>query len=302
MAVILALFVVLVLAAPSSATWSIVAVDEDTGEVGVAMASCVPASVLGNEGQVLVPVLLAPGVAVGAVQGIADPSLIELAGAELLDRSDPKVIVETLLEQDDLASARQYGFVSLVHRNTATADASSSVPGVVQYTGPDVEPSAGQRAEEGVAVQGGLLSSTEVLDASMMAFTRSREAGSDLATALAEGLSGGARVGGDRRCGAQSALFAQLVVARAFDDGAAPETLLTVIVDEGDGQNPVFLLEEALVEGQTGWLRLGRSPQRGVPKRGVLAVGIGLGLASMLVLWRGMGSPSARRSPQDSLS
>ncbi len=57
-----------VLASPAEATWSIVATDAETDEVGAVIASCVPVEILGRVEEPLVPIVVVPGVAIGVTQ------------------------------------------------------------------------------------------------------------------------------------------------------------------------------------------------------------------------------------------
>ncbi|MDH3295938.1 MAG: DUF1028 domain-containing protein, partial [Acidimicrobiia bacterium] len=127
---------VLVLARPADATWSLVAVDPATGEVGVAMASCGAAAALGDADETLAPMVLAPGNGAGVVQGTVRPSAIEemetLLAAGTFSASG---IVQTLVEaeeDDSLSAVRQYAVVVLddssgqagLHSGDETAPAS----------------------------------------------------------------------------------------------------------------------------------------------------------------------------------
>ena len=140
-----------------------------------------------------------------------------------------------------------------------------------------------------------LLADPAVVSRSLAAFDRATADGLGLEQALVEALSAGSAAGGDRRCDGQTALFAHLAVADPGDDPFRPSTLLTITVDEGDGQNPVSLLGEALAEGRSGWVDAGLRDPTGVPRLAVMAVGAALAVAAVLVFRKGMGSPSARR-------
>lgn len=276
----------LVLAGPAEATWSIVGVDSQTGEVGAAIASCVPGEVLGEPAEPLVPVVLVPGVAAAVTQGqlnIAAPARIN----ELVDAgAEPAAIIADLIgdDFDELASLRQH----------AVARLPSSV---AAHTGGESSPEALDRQGEGVSVQGNLLAATTVVTDSLSTFGRVRENGGDLAEALVEALLAGSAAGGDRRCGDQTALFAQVVVARPGDDRARPSTLITVTVDENDGQNPVQLLADAYRSGRRGAIDAGRSTDATGPwfRIAVFAVVGVMVAAGGLALARGMGSIRARR-------
>jgi uncharacterized Ntn-hydrolase superfamily protein len=283
---------IVVSASPAEATWSIVGADAETGEVGAAIASCVSVEILGRTDEPLVPLVVIPGVAAGVSQAElnldAPPRMRELvaAGASAAE------IIDDLTgpDFDEVASLRQHAIVRF-----------PAAPGgeveVAAVTGADNLPEALDRSGEGVSVQGNLLVDPGVVDDALAHYQDTMEGGADLATALVEGLLAGSQAGGDRRCGDQTALFAQLVVARPTDDPTAPTLLLTVRVDDGDGQNPVVTLAEAHRSGQNGFIDAGTAE----PGAGGLARMVVLGLSAVMVLialvalWRGSGSVSARR-------
>ena len=280
---------------PVPATWSIIAVDPETGLVGAAMASCVPASVLGDPDQALVPVVLVPGVGAGITQGTIEPTapprLRELLGLG----AGAEEVVLGLTEDDDQLVARQYA--------AAVIDAEGPER-VATFTGSEVEGAsgavatsrAGAAGTERVAAIGVLLDDAAAVDQAVAAYEAGRAEGRSLDRALADALVAGSEAGGDRRCPAeQTALFGHLAVAEPDDDPLRPSLLLTVTVDEGDGQNPVELLDRALDEGRTGWIDAGQRDPAGVPRAAVLTVGVLLTVAAVVVLRRGMGRPSARR-------
>lgn len=274
-------------AQPASATWSIVAVDDERGEVGVAMASCIQAGVLGEPDQPLVPVVLIPGVAAAVAQGTIDPESPLGLRQLLTDGADARLAIDTLLEIDEQPAVRQFGAV--------VADPGDGTGSVAAFTGQDAEPERGDRTGDRVSVQGVLLADQAVLDRSLGAFIDARDEGFSLEQALVQGLMAGSRAGGDRRCDEQTALFAHVVVAEPGDDPTEPSVLVTVTVDEGDGQNPVPELAAALADGRRGWIDIGTNDPFVVPRVVVLAVGTILAVAAYVTIRRGMGSPAKRR-------
>ena len=265
------------------------AVDDETGEVGVALASCVTAGVLGEPDMVLVPAVLVPGRAAGISQGTLDLDAPEAMRNLLEEGVGPVEVVQALTapDFDDQPELRQYGVVAIPEPGSPFETASHGGDGL----GPDT----GSAQGAGVAVQGLFLTDSRVADRALDEFIDVRGDGGDLATALAAGLAAGSAAGGDRRCDDQTALFAHLAVATPDDDPLRPAVLLTVTVDEGDGRNPVPMLVEALDEGRRGWIDRGANRAVGIPRVAVLAVGAVLAIAAVTVLRIGMGTPSARR-------
>jgi len=284
---------------PAAATWSIVAVEPGTGRVGAVMASCVPSGVLGDSDRTLVPIVLVPGSGAAVAQGTINPESPVGLRQLLTDGATPREAIDALLEIDDQPTARQFGVVSIDSLTEASAAA---------FTGEDVQPDRGDRTVSGsstaeggqavpiaASVQGVLLADQAVLDESLAALNRSFAAERTFEQALVDGLVAGSEAGGDRRCGEQTALFAHLAVADPGDDPTRPSILLTVTVDEGDGQNPVPELARALDDGRTGWIDIGLDDPLGIPRLAVVAFGVLLAVAAFVVIRKGMGSPAARR-------
>lgn len=279
------LALILLLAAPAGATWSVVAVDPETGEVGAALASCVPPSILGRPDTPLVPIVLVPGEGAAVTQGelnLAAPDrIIELVKAG----ATPAQIVDDLVrpEFDPAAPTRQHAVVSTA--------------GAAAYSGTELSPEALDRQSAAVSAQGNLLVSDEVVASALTGFEDSRAGGADLRDALVAGLVAGSGQGGDRRCPDQTALFAQLAVARPGDEPDHPTTLVTVTVDQGDGQNPVTLLAEAVTQGRSGLIEAGtgRSGLGRLVQIGALLAATAMAAGGVVLLRRGLGSTRARR-------
>ncbi|MGH1491384.1 MAG: DUF1028 domain-containing protein [Acidimicrobiales bacterium] len=288
--------VLLTLATPASATWSIVAVEPETGRVGAVMASCVPAGLLGEPDQVLVPLVLVPGQAAAVAQGSINPDAPAGLRQLLLDGADPQLAIDSLLEIDDLSTARQYAVVVIGQRdpNDGTG-AELSGQTSATYTGIDAEAERSGVIGVTAAAQGVLLADEAISESSLRAFEQAISAGRSFEQALVDGLVAGSELGGDRRCDEQTALFAHLAVAGPADDPQRPGVLLTVTVDEGDGQNPVPLLADALGEGRSGWVDAGLNDPVGIPRVAVMAVGTILAIAAFFTIRKGLGSPAARR-------
>jgi uncharacterized Ntn-hydrolase superfamily protein/catechol 2,3-dioxygenase-like lactoylglutathione lyase family enzyme len=178
-------------------TFSIVAFDEATGDLGVAVATRVLA--VGR----VVPWARA-GVGAIATQAAANitygPRGLELFG----DGLAPEEAIARLTGDDPEAAARQVGGVDGQGR-------------AATFTGAACQPWAGGRTGRHYACQGNILAGEAVVDAMAAAFERAR---GDLGVRLLSALTAGEFAGGDRR-GKQSA--ALLVVREkggfsGFDD------------------------------------------------------------------------------------
>ncbi len=172
------------------ATYSIVARDEKTGEMGVAVQShyfSVGPIVAWGEA----------GVGVVATQSAVDPAYGP-RGLELMrDGTSAKAALKQLLAQDPDISGRQ----------VAMLDANGSVDA---YTGPKSIYAAGHLVGDQVSVQANLMEKETVWPAMLEAYERAKSAGDDLTERLLAALDAAEGEGGDIR-GKQSAAI--LVVA-----------------------------------------------------------------------------------------
>jgi uncharacterized Ntn-hydrolase superfamily protein len=176
-------------APPSPSTFSIVAADPESGEVGVAVASR-----FFSVGSV-VPFAKA-GVGAVATQSFANTTYGP-RGLELLERGvTADEVVRVLTRGDDDREKRQLGVVAA---NGAAAT----------YTGPKCNSWAGGRSGPNYAVQGNILAGEAVVAGMERAFLESK--GKTLAERLYAAIVAGDKAGGDAR-GRQSMA---LLVARA---------------------------------------------------------------------------------------
>jgi len=119
---------------------------------------------------------------------------------------------------------QQYAVVTFDHLNAPAS-----------FTGSGAAPYAGALAGEGISVQGNILASKEVLQASLDAIQAARREKLPLYETLIRALEAGSAAGGDTRCGEQRATSAFVKVARADDSVWNPYLNLVVHgVDRGD--------------------------------------------------------------------
>lgn len=222
----------LLIGPPHPSTFSIVAADPATGEVGVAVASRFFA--VGS----VVPFAKA-GVGAVATQSFANTGYGP-RGLDLLEKGlAADEVVRVLTRSDEDRDRRQLGVVS------ANGDAAT-------YSGAACNPWAGGRHGPGYAVQGNILTGEEVVAAMEKAFLDAR--GKPLAERLYAAIVAGDAKGGDSR-GRQSAA---LVVARARGGyGGFTDRAIDLRVD--DHADPIVelgrLLQLALVNDSwnRGW-------------------------------------------------
>ena len=195
-AVLVAVFATVLVAGRAEATWSIVGVDAATGEVGVAVASCVGFEVT------VVPVLV-PGI--GAAASQADIS--KGSGDRLVDARESQAsaqeVIDAVVADDDRPGDRQFGVVVIDGGGAA-------------WTGADnlAVATDDRNADMTSAAQGNILVAADVVDETLAAFDA---ADGELADRLLAGLLAGADAGGDSRCGEQTATAAALLVAAPTD-------------------------------------------------------------------------------------
>jgi uncharacterized Ntn-hydrolase superfamily protein len=162
-------------------TFSIAAVDPETGESGVAVTTRV--ACVGNG----VPWVRA---GVGAVATQAR-TRVEYA-KELLDMvaggASAAEALEKAVADDDQAAFRQVGIVTLEG-------------GAAQHTGSEAKAWAGHRSGKSYVTQGNILVGAQVLEAVATSFEGSDGTGRHLADRLIAALAAGQAVGGDRRKG-----------------------------------------------------------------------------------------------------
>ncbi len=226
-----------VLAGPAAATWSIVAVDQETGEVGVAVATCLPADILGDLTSPVHLMTLSPGHGAGISQAFHNRDVPAVMQRMLSDGStSAEIIAEITAESfDSSVASRQHGVV--------TIDGQSS-----GYSGAETLAVSRDHQSDNLSAQGNVLVSAAVIDDAVTAFRD--PANPDLTARLVAALQAGSDAGGDSRCGTQTALFAQVAVATVGDDPKQPSVLLVATVDEGSGENPVALLTAEYQRGE----------------------------------------------------
>lgn len=189
------------LALPSSAfaTWSVIAVDTNTGRVVIASATCVD-----RDDQFLMGVqaVVVPGKGVAACQAAVDMTHQNqmLVFGELQKGTDPARIIE-MLSADPAFARRQFGIVDLQgrsagHSGTGNGAVSEDVQGHVPGTGIHF------------SIQGNILRPGQVVPQAVKAFL---SATGDLTDRVMAAMEAADAAGGDSRCSCPPAL-----------DGGAP--------------------------------------------------------------------------------
>ena len=192
--VLAAIAFVLVARVPAFATWSVIALDQKTGTVVVASATCVPqASLEKFPAKDLrdIQAIVVPGIGVAAAQAGVDRTRAnqKLIFAELQKGTDPAQILE-MLKQDPAIETRQFGILDMKGRHAGFSGAKNNAASLSE---------AGQVPGTGVwySVQGNILMSDDVVHAAVAAFRANDGSLTDRVMAAMEAAS---RKGGDKRC------------------------------------------------------------------------------------------------------
>ncbi len=226
-------------------TFSIVAVDPETGEVGSAGATC-----LNNDdcngcgGAVVISGLLPGRGAVCSQASVCIPNSNLLNAIGLMDQGDsPSEILSYLLENDACGfgdnTVRQYGIADLSDSGEARLEA---------YTGEGAEDYANHLIGENFTVQGNILIGSEVLFGMKNAF---EAAEGNLTEKLMAAMQGANIPGADSRCldEGTSSRSAFLRVACPPEDAAADCRNIDIVIPQlATGDEPIDALQERLDE------------------------------------------------------
>lgn len=215
-------------------TFSIVAVDSVTGEVGSAGASCLDlllffpnyaTDFLGD---------LIPGV--GAINTQANYNATNQANARarMLAGNTPQQIINWLTANDiqNNNTIRQYGIAALVNGSPQTAG----------FTGANTLNYKNHVAGPNYCIQGNILLNQSILDSMESRFVNTP---GNLACKLMAALQGANVVGADTRCAANntSSLFAFLKVSQPSDPIGSPSLLVSVKTPGGFSIEPIDSLQ-----------------------------------------------------------
>jgi len=225
-------------------TFSIVAVDPETGEVGSAGATCVPG--IGDIGGVILLSGIIPGR--GGVNAQAyiclNPHINLVNGvARLGEGFSPQEVIDWLEENDACSSQnfnpayRQYGVVAMDENGEVSAAA---------FTGQSADDWKGHRTGNTYAIQGNILRGPEVVDGMEQAFNNTE---GSLAERLMAAMQGANMVGADARC-TEAGTSSTSAFLRVFKPGDEPDDpyLELNVAETISGVEPIDSLQ-ALFDG-----------------------------------------------------
>lgn len=214
-------------------TFSIVAVDSITGEVGSAGASCVDLLNYPNYTYHFLGELI-PGVGAINTQAYYLASNQVNARNRMMEGMTPSEIIAWLEENDaqNNPTIRQYGIVGFVDGSPQSA----------AYTGANTDDYKNHITGPNYSMQGNILLGQMVLDSMESRFLR--EPG-DLACKLMAALQGAKMVGADTRCASNgtSSLFSFVKVAQPDDTFGNPSFVLGLKTGNGAGIEPIDSLQ-----------------------------------------------------------
>lgn len=173
------------------ATWSIIAVDRNTGEIGISGASCTfdvsgIASIEPQKGAIVVQA--------------ASNYFARMEGVSLMENDASAEDIMTAMKDERFKPEKQqYGVILL------TEDSKPLV-----YSGSEISSWSGGKVGSDLAVMGNTLVNEQVVNKAFDAFDGNRD--KSLAQRLMLALKVGEESGGDNRCGAQYARSAFLMI------------------------------------------------------------------------------------------
>lgn len=215
-------------------TFSIVAVDSVTGEVGSAGASCVDLFQFTGYNIDFLGELF-PGKGAINTQAAYDPANQTNARIRMNAGDNPAQLI-AWLESNDIAddpTTRQYGIVKLVN----------GVPQAAAYTGTNCMDYKNHITGRYYSIQGNILLGKQVLDSMEARFKR---ANGNLGCKLMAALQGAKMVGADTRCAGNgsSSLFAFVKVSQPNDTFGKPSFIVAVKTRDNANIEPIDSLQK----------------------------------------------------------
>jgi len=210
-------------------TWSIIMIDPQTKEIGIAGASCTYNCY--GIGKIV------PGKGAIIVQAMSNNEAREKGIEMILAESTPEQIIQALRNPNFDPERQQYAVVTIKYFNSPST-----------YTGDSTKQFNGAFTKSGVSVQGNTLTSDSELKIIMQAVEKGQKELLNITDILMSALEAGSTSGGDKRCGEQKASSAFIIVARP--DDKKPYVDLNIF-GQGRGQNAVVLLRKKYEKWKT---------------------------------------------------
>lgn len=220
-------------------TFSIVAVDPDTGEVGSAGASCVDGAAGIGGVQIISQLVPNRGGINGQAWICVNPHVnLELGITEMMNGASPDEIIAYLIENDGCSSQnfnpqkRQYGIVDFDEEGNARSAA---------FTGDESDDYKGHIIGPNYAIQGNILLGPEILEQMEAGFVNTS---GSLADKLMAAMQGANVPGADSRCLSRgtSSTSGFLMVAQPDDEFLQPSLFLNIL-EMPFGEEPIDSLQ-----------------------------------------------------------
>jgi hypothetical protein len=195
---LLCFLTIVLLAAPAYATWSVIALDQRTGTVVIASATCVSGAALQRygggtnpNGLMGIQAIVVPGIGVAAAQAGVDTTRQNqmLIYRELQKGTAPEDIL-LLLKDDPGIESRQFGILDMKGRMAAFSGSRNGAVSLHEFGQLDGEPVF-------YSIQGNILKSDAVVHEAVKAF---RAATGSLTDRVMAAMEAADRNGGDSRC------------------------------------------------------------------------------------------------------
>lgn len=206
---VILLFLSIAIGVRAQDTFSIVAVDTATGEIGSAGATCLARSAQNPIGALIISGVY-PGIGAIHTQSYWRPDNQEMAGELMLEgQLSPQQILDSMviLDIDGTPEIRQYGAV----------DFRNGVPRAAGFTGEECFDYKNHIVGRNYAIQGNILLGQQILDSMEARFLRAE---GTLADKLMEALQGANVPGADTRCldSGKSSASSFLRIAKPTDE------------------------------------------------------------------------------------
>ena len=203
------------------ATWSIIIIDPNTKEIGIAGASCTYncygiGKIVPNMGAVI-------------VQEMSSSQARNKAVEMIVAESSPEQIIQALQDPAFDPEKQQYAVVTIKYIDRPAT-----------YTGNSTNKYKGALTARGVSVQGNTLTDESELKNIFDAIQKAKTKLLNLSEILMIALEAGANSGGDNRCGDQKATSAFIIVAKP--GSKKPYLDLNIFGQRKGGQNAVVML------------------------------------------------------------
>ncbi|CAN5233036.1 hypothetical protein BH23BAC1_BH23BAC1_32560 [soil metagenome] len=207
----------------SFATWSIIILDPETKEIGIAGASC--SYNCYGIGEIL------PGKGAIIVQAMSNNKARSKGLQMLASDASPEEIIKVLCDPKFDPENQQYAVLSFMHLDQPKS-----------YTGKSAADHKGSMASWGISVQGNILTNENEIKIIYEAALKAKEKKLSVEEILITALKAGSKAGGDQRCGAQKATSAFITVAKPGDKPKHFYLDLVVSGQRKGGDNAVELL------------------------------------------------------------